>query len=68
MTIYRIYYIDYEYIPSDYYDEDGYCDDYYDNWIEKDITVKYVDSLDKVNQFAMQNKEIDYQYEEIIVE
>ena len=29
MKIYRLYYIEQEYIPSDVYDEDGYCDDYY---------------------------------------
>ena len=38
MKIYRLYYIGSEYVPSDVYDEDGYCDDYYDKWIDRDIT------------------------------
>ena len=41
MIAYRIYYIHYTYIPSDYYDEDGYCDDYYSSWEENEVTVKY---------------------------
>lgn len=41
MKICRLYYIEQEYIPSDYVDEDGYTDDYYDNYVDHDITLGY---------------------------
>ena len=41
MKIYRLYYLEQECIPSDYVDEDGYIDDYYDNYIDHDITLGY---------------------------
>lgn len=65
---YRIYYIHEEYIPSDYYDEDGYCDDYYDDWREEEITVKYVDSKEKAEKFIEENQDEYYYYEEINIE
>lgn len=68
--IYKIYYIEEEYIPSDYVDEDGYTDDYYDQWIEHEIVVKYVDDIKKYYEFCEQHKNDykDYFYEEIEVE
>lgn len=68
MIAYRIYYIHYTYIPSDYYDEDGYCDDYYSSWEENEVTVKYVDSRTKVNKFIEENTDEEYYVEEIKIE
>ena len=41
MLIYEVYYIETETIDSDFYDEDGYHDDYYDYIIQQHINVKY---------------------------
>ena len=68
MIAYRIYYIHYTDIPSDYYDEDGYCDDYYSSWEENEVTVKYVDSRTKVNKFIEENTDEEYYVEEIKIE
>ena len=37
MKIYRLYYIEYEYVSSNVYDEDGYCDNKQtiNKWIEE---------------------------------
>lgn len=72
MKIYRIYHIEDEYVPSDYIDEDGYIDDYYDDWIYHDITDKYVDCIEKYEHFCETQREEDnwteFLCEEIIVE
>ena len=69
---YRIYHIEEEYVPSDYIDEDGYIDDYYDDWIYHDITDKYVDCIEKYEYFCETKREEDdwtkYLYEEIIID
>ena len=51
MKMYRLYYIEQEYIPSDVYDEDGYCDDYYDSWIDHDITLGYFANKQAINKW-----------------
>lgn len=51
MKIYRLYYIDSEYVPSNVYDEDGYCDDYYDSWIDHDITLGYFTNKEAINKW-----------------
>ena len=57
MKAYRIYHIEEEYVPSDYIDEDGYIDDYYDGWIYHDITDKYVDCIEKYEYFCETKRE-----------
>ena len=51
MKIYRLYYLEQEYIPSDYVDEDGYIDDYYDKWIDRDITLGYFANKQAINKW-----------------
>ena len=51
MKIYRLYYLEQEYIPSDYIDEDGYIDDYYDEWIDHDITLGYFANKQAINKW-----------------
>ena len=51
MKIYRLYYLEQEYIPSDYVDEDGYIDDYYDEWIDHDITLGYFANKQAINKW-----------------
>ena len=51
MKIYRLYYLEQEYIPSDVYDEDGYIDDYYDEWIDHDITLGYFANKQAINKW-----------------
>ena len=51
MKIYRLYYIGSEYVPSDVYDEDGYIDDYYDKWIDHDITLGYFANKQAINKW-----------------
>ena len=51
MNIYRLYYLEQEYIPSDYVDEDGYIDDYYDNYIDHDITLGYFANKQAINKW-----------------
>lgn len=59
MKIYRLYYIDIEYIPSDYVDEDGYCDDYYDNYVDHDITLGYFANTRAMNKWIDEHED-DY--------
>ena len=59
MKIYRLYYLEQEYIPSDVYDEDGYCDDYYDNWIDHDITLGYFANKQAINKWIDEHED-DY--------
>lgn len=42
MKIYRLYYLEQEYIPSGYTDMDGFSDDYYDQIVDKEYTVGYL--------------------------
>ena len=56
MKIYRLYYIGSEYVPSDVYDEDGYCDDYYDKWIDRDITLGYFANKQAINKWIEEHE------------
>ena len=51
MKIYRLYYLEQEYIPSDYIDEDGYTDDYYDDYVDHDITLGYFANKQAINKW-----------------
>ena len=51
MKIYRLYYLEQEYIPSDYVDEDGYTDDYYDSYVDHDITLGYFANTKAMNKY-----------------
>ena len=51
MKIYRLYCIGSEYVPSNVYDEDGYIDDYYDKWIDRDITLGYFANKQAINKW-----------------
>ncbi len=57
MKIYRLYYIDVEYIPSDYVDEDGYCDDYYDQVVEHNNTLGYFASTKAMNKWIEEHED-----------
>ena len=59
MKIYRLYYLEQEYIPSDVYDEDGYIDDYYDEWIDHDITLGYFANKQAINKWIDEHED-DY--------
>ena len=59
MKIYRLYYIDSEYVPSDVYDEDGYIDDYYDKWIDHDITLGHFANKQAINKWIDEHED-DY--------
>lgn len=50
MKIYRLYYLEQEYISSDYVDEDGYIDDYYDNYVDHEMTLGYFASKEAMNK------------------
>ena len=69
MKIYRIYTETTEHISDEYYDEDGYRDDYNDYYEVHQTTIKYVDSFEKLSNF-IDNCHIkeDLGYEEIEVE
>ena len=59
MKIYRLYYLEQEYIPSDYVDEDGYIDDYYDDYVDHDITLGYFANTKAMNKWIDENED-DY--------
>ena len=59
MKIYRLYCIGSEYVPSDVYDEDGYIDDYYDEWIDHDITLGYFANAKAMNKWIDEHED-DY--------
>ena len=59
MKIYRLYYLEQECIPSDYVDEDGYTDDYYDNYIDHDITLGYFANTKAMNKWIDEHED-DY--------
>ena len=59
MKIYRLYYIGSEYVPSNVYDEDGYIDDYYDKWIDRDITLGYFANKQAINKWIDEHED-DY--------
>ena len=59
MKIYRLYYLEQEYVPSDYVDEDGYIDDYYDDWIDHDITLGYFANKQAMNKWIDEHED-DY--------
>ena len=59
MKIYRLYYLEQEYIPSDYVDEDGYIDDYYDNYVDHDITLGYFANTKAMNKWIDEHED-DY--------
>ncbi len=57
MKIYRLYYLEQEYIPSDYVDEDGYTDDYYDNYVDHDITLGYFANTKAINKWIDEHED-----------
>lgn len=57
MKIYRLYYLYQEYISSDYIDEDGYCDDYYDNYVDHDITLGYFANTKVMNKWIDEHED-----------
>lgn len=59
MKIYRLYYVEQEYIPSDYIDEDGYIDDYYDDYVDNDITLGYFANKQAINKWIDENEDED---------
>lgn len=59
MKIYRLYYLEQEYIPSDYVDEDGYVDDYYDNYVDHDITLGYFANIKAMSKWIDEHED-DY--------
>ena len=59
MKIYRLYYLEQEYIPSDYIDEDGYIDDYYDDYVDHDITLGYFANTKAINKWIDEHED-DY--------
>ena len=59
MKIYRLYYLEQEYIPSDYIDEDGYTDDYYDDYVDHDITLGYFANTKAINKWIDEHED-DY--------
>jgi hypothetical protein len=59
MKIYRLYYLEQEYIPSDYVDEDGYVDDYYDDYIDHDITLGYFANTKAMDKWIEEHEDND---------
>lgn len=59
MKIYRLYYLYQEYIPSDCVDEDGYIDDYYDNYVDHDITLGYFANTKAINKWINEHEDDD---------
>ena len=57
MKIYRLYYIEQEYVPSDYVDEDGYIDDYYDDYVDRDITLGYFANKQAINKWIEEHED-----------
>lgn len=51
MKIHRLYYLEQECIPSNYIDEYGYVDDYYDNYVDHDITLGYFANTKAINKW-----------------
>ena len=69
MLIYRIYKTTQEYIMCDSYDEDGYREERFDEYVDHEETIKYVDSYEKLSNFIDNcHIEEDLGYEEIEVE
>lgn len=66
MKVYRIFTLESETVINDIYDEDGYSEYQYDEEIEHEVTVDYVDSFDKVKSYLDEMDE-GYYYEEITV-
>lgn len=65
MKIYRLYYLYQEYIPSNYIDEDGYADDYYDDYVDHDITLGYFTNTKAMNKWIDEHED---HYKNVIVE
>lgn len=57
MKIYRLYYLYQEYILSNYVDEDGYADDYYDNYVDHDITLGYFANTKAMNKWINEHED-----------
>ena len=68
MTIYEVFYIDYEHINNNVYDEDGFYDDYFDYDIEIKVPVKYFDTEEKAKNYIENKVDKDYYYSELEVE
>lgn len=58
MKIYRLYYLEQEYIPSDYIDEDGYDDDY-DDYVDHDITLGYFVNTKAMDKWIEEHEDND---------
>ena len=56
MNIYRLYYLEQECIPNDYVDEDGYIDDYYDDYVDHDITLGYFANKQAINKWIYEHE------------
>lgn len=59
MKIFRLFYVETEWIPSNVYDDNGYYDDYYDQYIDHEYTLGYFASKEAINKWT--NKRVrDY--------
>ena len=58
MKIYRLYYVEQEYIHSGYTDMDGFSDDYYDQIIDKEYTIGYFSNTQAMTKWI--NEHIKY--------
>lgn len=68
MIIYEVFYIDYEHVDSNIYDEDGYHDDYLDYDIEIKKPIKYFDTEEKAFDYIKTHLDRDYYYHTLEVE
>ena len=68
MKIYEVFYIDYDYVFHNEFDDDGYHDDYYDEIVEEKIPVKYFDTEEKAKNYIENKVDKDYYYSELEVE
>jgi hypothetical protein len=68
MTIYEVFYINYEYVNNNIYDEDGFHDDFYDEIVEEKIPVKYFDTEEKAKNYIENKVDKNYYYSELEVE
>lgn len=68
MIIYEVFYIDYEHIDSNIFDDDGYHDDYFDYDIEIKKPVKYFDTEEKAFNYIKTHTDKEYYYHALEVE
>ena len=60
MTIYEVFYIDYEHVNNNVYDEDGFHDDYFDYDIKIKRPIKYFDTEEKAKSYIDNKDKADY--------